>query len=727
MNNDSNYIDFNQPYNYVLQWLYESESARNKYQLDCRKVDLAFVGKPSRNYYQEDLNSNIDAVADGAVRESYRKACVNAPVGESFVMHQAVMNRASQIAGGVDSYECVLDDPYMIADPQSADLIAAMCEHDYIRSNLGSKAPIFSQDLTKYGMTVALVRYDKEEDRNIITRIHPKNCWVDTKYSVDGSERFRAYSTMISFNSLVDIIKKDGDKVNTRLSAYDRSIFDGDGKIDNVSTYDKKTIRTLNGLRFYVQDLNRLAGSTELETALGSFPEYQHDLQTCYNSGYYRSLANDAEAKTKTGYEGDDVELTVLYDLNRKIEFKIINRRFVISANEKAFRRKINVEIDNPVRNSVKDKLIDFKLECPLKFRFEDQAFNSMSPYPISVAMLLQDQHDRLCSWRAMRRHVSLILSILRIATNAADAQSLKGRINIMGVVLDDIQGDIGTIDFAYDYSRIDSEIAYIEDTIIKTMHAYNEFDAMQAMGDRASASESGLAGSAIANGLTIHQKTVMDMYADIARQCIANRVVYSDKDEFSVFNAGDYSELTIKELTTLAVVNVKSKLAKKSSDKMLATNALAILGSVQGQNLPPEARSFLFTQALYGQVPRKLAAQFGGVKTMSESVVKANTLEAENMANMLKQNQQMYEANPSQYEIANMVNQLDNDELDQVISNMAVNNSNTPEMPIEMPAELNSAEVQALEMPAQEGAISAGFDMMTPEMGSMLANPNGY
>lgn len=718
------YQNFNRDWSYPLQWLFESEWARIQYQRWLWRVTLAQQGKPCKNVYQEELTSNL-AKADEEKQAVYRQHCQNVPEGRSFALRKAADNIAAQMAGGVDTYEYQINDPYMMVDADTEDLLAAKCEQDYIENKLNVMAPVFSNDIFWRGMCAVLVKYDPKTDKNIVKRINPKNIWFDTKYSATGQERFRGYSTMISWKKLKKIIQDDGDDINTDIKAPDTQIFteEGEGKnkkvvIDKTAKYSNRKIRSLNGLDIYVESLNKLAASPSLPPGLVEYREYDHDLRHCYNLGWYQSYATDPEKRTNNGYNGDDVELTVIYDLTQKIEFKIINRRYVISANSKAFKRKINFTWTDPRTGLERSRMDDFCLDCPLKFQMEMQNGMDLAPHPWSIVFPLLDTHDELCGWRARREHVSKILSILRLETNAADATSLKGIMNIMGIVLDDIQGDINSLNFQYAYDPIDSEIAHLENSIQQVLHAYDQFDALQAMGDRASAAESGMAMYAVAQGLSVHQNAIASLYADIARQCIANRVAYSSRQEFPVNNHGDYRAITVQQMALDAVINVKPKLAKKIQEKTIAANAMALLGTMSSSGLlNQEGVAYLMEQAMMGQMPRRLAEHFVREAGPSKEELALAQQQAQNDAMALQQNQQAYEANPMSYEAENALQTQEPEVIDETIAMLNAGNGEQ--------AFMEDTEVMPLDMVSQNGATDMALAGMTPETGGMFANPN--
>ena len=717
------FIDWSHDYNYPIQWLEESDFARTSYHYWLWRASLAKLGKPCKNLYQEELKSNI-AKIDAVDRAKYEEVCTCVPEGTSFAIKKAIDNRANQMSSGVDTYQYQINDPYMIIDNDTEDLLAAQCEQDYVKNRLGILSATFSRDLTWAGVAAVIVKYDPLSDKNCVMRVNPKNIWFDTKYSSLGKERFRGYSTMISWKKLKKMIEDDGDNVNLEIKAPDKSIFGEDGQINEAAKYSNRKIRTLNGLDIYVESLNKLATSTQLSGALNHFDEYDHDLRTCYNLNWYRTYASDPKARTNNGYNGDDVELTVLYDLDRKIEFKIINRRYVVSANSKAFRRKIAFTITNPITGEQKTRLDDFCLDCPLKFQYEEQENMDKFPHPFSPIFPLLDMHDELCAWRAKRDHVSKILAILRIETNAADATSLRGVLNIMGIVLDDVQGDINTLNFAYDYSAIDSEIAYREATIQQLLHAYDQFDALQAMGDRASAAESGMALGAVAQGLSTHQNAIMQLYADIARQCIANRVAYSPRQEFPINNDGNNSSITIQQMALDAIVNVKPAMAKKINEKSIAANALQIAANF-GQTglINKNGVAKLIELALMGTVPRKMAETFVQEQGPSQEEIALAQQQAQNEAMALQQNQQAYAQGPVPYEVQNIMQNKSPEEIDQIIAGLA-NGEGPQGLSEEEMAQIQGGP-EGLDMEMQEGAMETELEGQTAESGSEAANPN--
>lgn len=723
MRNES-YVDFNADFSYPLQWLNESEVARWAYQRWIWRSALAKQGKPCRNTYQEELKTNLKK-ADITTREKYKDRCECVPQGRSFALKKAVDNIAAEMSGGVDSYNYQINDPYMVIDADTEDLLSAKCQQDYIENNLQLLAPVFSDDIMWYGMAACVIKYCPITDKNKVLRIHPKNVWFDTRYSSTGFERFRGYSTMISWAKLKKMVKEDKDEINLDIKAPDGSPIKEDGDnivLDKTAKYGNRKIRSLNGLDIYVESLNKLASSPNLAPNLTEFTEYDHDLRNCYNLGWYHSFATDPEKKTKSGYNGDDVELTVIYDLDRKIEYKIINRRYVISANKTAFRRKIEFKWTDPRTGEEQARLDDFCLECPLKFQFEKLNDMDTAPHPWAPVFPLLDSHDELCGWRARREHVSKILSILRIDTNGTDAESLVGMLNIMGGIFDDLQGDVTSLEFAYNYDPIDSEIAHLENQIQQVLHAYDQFDALQAMGDRASASESGMATFAVAQGLSVHQNALMDLFADIARQCIANRVAYSSRQEFPVINQGEYKALTIQQMALTAVIDVKPKLAKQLQEKQIAANALALLGTLSNSGvLNKEGQAYLMEQAMYGMMPRKLAETFVREAGPSQEELALAQQQAQNDAMALQQNQQMYQADPLPYEVDAALQNYSPDEIDAAIGTLGGDASQSGS-----PASNGNSPVELLDMEQQPGSMALDIEGQTPELGSQLANMEG-
>lgn len=733
--NNSSILDFDNKWSYPLQWIYESQFARFQYQSLVYRVSKAMIGEPWENTYQKDVESNMQSLTDEE-RKQLGSVCLNVPEGHSFVLSNAVKTIASQMASGVDTYEYTIDDPFMVIDKDLEARLSTQCSIDYANNRLELYSNVWTADMMKYGLAAALTTYNPKTNQNEIARVHPKNVWFDTMFSSTGRERFRGYSTMISWAKLKHMLEKGKDEINTDLEVPNEEMFDKDGKLIERATLGKKKIETLNDLDIYVENINKLCQSPSLRSLPNTYGDYSHDLYTCYNTDYYcgqvamggfgpdyyKSYAQNPEARTNNGYDGMDVELTVIYDLNRKIEFKIINRRFVISMNKTAFRRGLFFPIPNPLTNQQIFRYRDVELECPLQFAPLEMDSMDTRPYPSTPLFEMLPVHDQLCGWIARRHHVSKILSILRIETNGADASSLKGLFNIMGIVIDDIQGDINSVDFQYSYNPIDSEISRLTQTVQEHLSAYTQFDAMQAMGDRASAAESGMAIGAIAQGLSIVQNALMQLYADIARQCLMNRVIYSPEQEFPIVNSGNYSVITIQDMALHAIIRVKPKMAKKVYEKQLAANSMAILSSSLGERFTPLLQSMLIEQSLFGQIPSKVVEENINPPQPSAEEVAVAQQQAMNQAQILQQNQQMYNDNPISYEAENIAENFSPDEVGQIIAGISQNGGTTEEF-----AEVSeTGSPEALDMTQQDGAMAlANIAGNSSELGSALANPN--
>lgn len=728
MNNAEGYIDYDRKpdYNYVLQYLYESELPRQQYQIMLYRTALAMAGRPWKNLYREELLGNIKRLQDKERAKKLEK-CLDVPEGQDFTIAKAVRNRANQMSTGVDTYECEVNDPYGIADSATVDLLSAKCSQDYAESNLGILAEVFSRDLSLAGVTAVRVDYDVAHDRNKIVRINPKNIIWDTKYSSTGQERFRGYNMMISWQKLKKMVEEDpNEKINLNISAPTNSIVHkqegGKNKfsvyIDKQAKYKNRKIRSLNGLDVYVEDINHLATATDLAGLAGADTwQFYHDIRRCYSSEYYQSFATTPEGQTNSNYQGDDVELTIMFDMVKRIEYKIINRRYVISANGNSFHRLIDFKTTNPVDGSIVDRFSEFELESPIKFQFERQDSRDEAPMPVSSVMNLLDIHDKLCALRAKREHVANILSILRITTNAADAQSLEETLNLMGVVIDDMQGDVSNLQFAYDWTPIDSQIAYYEQVIKEYLAGYSEFDAMQMMGDRASAAESGMAVGAVAQGLATHQNAIMELYADIARQCIGNRVVYSPKQEFGVVNEGNYSSLTIQQMALSVVKDVVPTCAKRIRERTVASNALQALSTI-GQRISEAGQAKLLELSLMGLAPRRVIEQWITPTGPDPRLVRIAEQDGANMAQALAQNVQMYQNDPIPYEAQAVMQNNTPDQVDDIIGNLST----------QVGSDGNVTEeggIETIDMPMQSGAMTSDIMGQTSDSGSALANPN--
>ena len=99
---------------------------------------------------------------------------------------------------------------------------------------------------------------------------------------------------------------------------------------------------------------------------------------------------------------------------------------------------------------------------------------------------------------------------------------------------------------------------------------------------------------------------------------------------------------------------------------------------------------------------------------------------QAQNQAEMLRQNQQAYEANPTGYEIQNVMQNATPGEIDEVIGALSGGQPQVGGAIEPSASNIDQATPEMLDMPEQEGAMALDIAGMTPEMGSELANPSG-
>ena len=224
--------------------------------------------------------------------------------------------------------------------------------------------------------------------------------------------------------------------------------------------------------------------------------------------------------------------------------------------------------------------------------------------------------------------------------------------------------------------------------------------------------------------GLSL-ENALMDLFADIARQCITNRVAYSPRQEFPITNYGDNSSITIQQMALEAVIDVKPALARKIQEKTIAANALQLVANLgQSGLINKDGIAYLMEQALMGTIPRKMAASFVREQGPSQEEMALAQQQAQNEAMALQQNQQAYEQNPVPYEVDNVMQNQSPDDIDAIIDGLA-GEGGIPDKRQLAEMSANGGGPEGLDMEGQEGAMSTGLEGLTPETGGEYANPN--
>ena len=130
------------------------------------------------------------------------------------------------------------------------------------------------------------------------------------------------------------------------------------------------------------------------------------------------------------------------------------------------------------------------------------------------------------------------------------------------------------------------------------------------------------------------------------------------------------------------------------------------------------------------GTMPRKMAESFIVEQQPSEQELALAQQQAKNEADALAQNQQMYERNPRDYEVENIMESYSPDEVDSIIEEMGAQQAADGEeydyQEISDDITVNPGGPQGLDTMSQNGAMTTGgIQGLTPESGAMYANPN--
>ena len=195
---------------------------------------------------------------------------------------------------------------------------------------------------------------------------------------------------------------------------------------------------------------------------------------------------------------------------------------------------------------------------------------------------------------------------------------------------------------------------------------------------------------------------------------------------EFPVSTLGKERAITIQEMALDAIINVKPALAAKVAEKTIAANAMQVLASFSGR-LSKELEAYLMEKAMLGIMPRGFAESGILDQGANPQEVALAQQQAQNDAQMLAQNQQAYEQNPTAYEIDEVMDTQDADSIDEIIAGMNAGGDNYVDyQDMSRDATMSGVGPESLDMISQDGAMTAGaVQGLTPESAGMYANPN--
>jgi hypothetical protein len=679
--------DRKEKYNYVLDWIKESNEARRAQNAFVERTVLAYQGKPSANRYKKTINQYVEGVAksDAMKAKDIAASLNDLPEKGSMVIYNATETLVAMAMGGVGQYEFGPYDPDMQKDPQTMDRLSAAAKSFYIQNHVDAIVPQYIRNSVLEGS--GWMHLKQKNGKKIITLLETSQMITDPKRFKTNFSRFTGYHQRESLQAVKDRVKK------TKGGGY--------------------VLKTLNDADVYLSEL-KLEMNSVLQT--DSTATYLHDDLRRDLDIFYKPIVTRIQNRRTNendpdyAYDGDEIECTYLYDHMNDMYFEIVNRRYIVLAKKNPLTRDIKCKYYDS-KGQVKEKTKTVKLDDP----FVELPFirTFWDTYAISPLFYLLDDFDDLCAMESVLFHNLSIMAPITFIGQSSDAEKVSRIASVSGEVVEGLPQTFGVLNKTHDITPVVTGIQRLEEKVKRTMKAVDPFELQAMLGDRATAKEVVSASGQVAQGINQFLANIESAFACLGDKFIKLELIMNDED-YSFAHNGKYAEISREEMAGNYEINAKLVTSIKLEQEANSRKALELIQYLNG-NEAIDQKMFLGTMipiTLTGLVNREKAEQMvlPAYRPLPDEVVAQIKMRAEKDA----KRDDADKLDLSEYTP---------DQIDQMIADMTAGGTLPvdPAMGGGMPPEMGGMPPQGA--PAQPIDPNTGLPV-DPNTGQILANP---
>lgn len=577
-------------YDYVLRYIAEAIDFRTKKVAMAARAIEAYKGFPSRDGYLTAIDSYAALFLkdDKERAQSIKARCKSVKSQKNMIIMRAIDSMVAQAQGGVGQFECGPYDPHFEKTPQLVDALDAAAMDFYNKNHIDSALAPMLEFAGLSGASYAYLSYDKsrglDEGRINLDIIPDTEMLIDPIRSKRNRARYIGHQTKASWTEFKDKLIKCNYTDEYMLKS-----------INEVDTYLREVeywISKYNG------DFSQLmpaiasdAGSHYAGSWYGSWfmENLPHHIDTFYkasalawkdrNTKYVHRAGDFAGGENDDKYRADEVEVCYLYDIVNRIQFTVINRKFIVEAKQDYLAKNMDYkyfEIDKFSGQAVdmigKKKI---RVDHPyVELAYKKSLWEAYAYSPIIHVLPL---FDSLCALESMVYHTIQVMTPITFTGNPKDIEKLGAIAGVSGEAIKGfIANSVTVLNKAVDLTPVMSEISRIENNIMNIMHGVDPKEQSQMIGNRATAAEAMQAASLVSQGLNSLLANVETWASELAQKMFKLTVIYEPEDFTYDLNAGGkHITLTRKDLAGDFGVHAVLKSKIKAEQQAQAANTI--------------------------------------------------------------------------------------------------------------------------------------------------------
>lgn len=544
-------------YNYLIEYVREAAEARLPLRALCERAIMAYKQHPYKNSYRENAYRYQQSIAGTGTKEqlqAVKQICDSIPDSTNDTVFNAVETFTSMTMGGASQFEYQPADEYLSKDTELVDRLAALAQFFHDDNKIDSLLSQATRNMALQGQACFFLN-PVEDGRFRVALIDAWRKLDDPEYTRTNRKRYEGYTEITHWSTLKKHIYKQGR--NYFLSV-----------MNDVDQY----IDAINGSGNYKWE-NEVSADLDLFRGI-------------YGSTTKTSESVDDDGKPtspdKPGYKGDDIEVAYIWDTISDVYGIVVNRRFLVLAEEHPYRRTLQVGYRRTDGNDG-SRDITVEIDSPMVTIPFIQTANES--YPVSPLFYCLDDFDAICSMESVMDHDISIMAPVTFLATSYDAEQLSMASQLAGQIVEGTMNSMQVMNKSHDMSAIISGIERREQRIKRMMGATDQFDLAQMIGNRASASEASAMTGAISQRMNSPLANIETGMSELVQKMFAMYIIYSDEDEITFPNNGATTTVSKTDMLGRSVIRAKLKTQIKTEQQEQSRNAIVLLQTLINTN----------------------------------------------------------------------------------------------------------------------------------------------
>lgn len=581
----------NPEYDYVLRYIEEAIDNRSTLVATTARAIRAYQGYPSVDGYVSAVNRYADMYLgeDNDRAAAIKRRCESIKPRKSMIVSKSIDSMVAQAMGGVGQFECAPYDPHFVKSDRLIDLLNEAAMNFYMDNHMDAVIPQMIEYAGLGGAAYAYLGYklDKREDNgNIDIQIVPASeMLIDPLRSKRNRDRYIGFTQKQSWTELKKYVKKNPHSEEYSLES-----------INEVDENLRKVEYTINKYHDKFSSIFE-TGNTDLPYGIDQFYKASALLWRERNRDYLSKKAGEEIVDPMRRYVANDVEVSYLYDLVNRIQFTVVNRRYIIEAKTKYLTNTVNYDtpLVDPFSGVSVENTQSKKVSLDHPFVAMEYKRSLWQTYAYSPIIDVLDLFDDICALESLIHHTISIMTPITFTGNPSDIEKLGQIAGVSGETIKGfISNSVTVLNKAVDLTPALSQITRLENAIADKLNGIDVREQSRMVGDRASAAEAMGVASLVSQGLNALLANLEKFSEELMEKVFKLTVIYTDDDyNYSFDRAGVLKTVSREELAGDLHIRAKLKSKIKAEQQAQAANTMQWFVPLMGSDAIKDKEAF--------------------------------------------------------------------------------------------------------------------------------------